>query len=382
MLYQIAIAGVLAIFVANLILNLKCLKKPRDDGQIPEPAPLVSVLVPARDEEKNIGACLESLQKQDYRNFEVIVLDDNSSDNTAGIVAGMAAADNRIQLSKGEPVPEGWAGKPFACHQLAQRAKGSWLLFTDADTRHSPHMLRSILALALELRPSMLSGFPRQLATSLPQKVAIPVLYFIILSWLPLWWLQRSKNPRPSLAIGQFLLFPTEEYWRIGGHRAVKSRILEDVWLGTEVIRHGGRHVAVDLSRVVSCNMYQNIGAMWEGFVKWMYSVAALSRLALLGLLVAGYILFLAPFYWLWKELFVVAIATDARAIIIFQVTTIFAMRRLVDSHFKEPLVSTILHPVGFSFLVLSVLYAGSRRVLGAGVSWKKRLYDRKSGVE
>ena len=382
MLYQIIIAGVLVSFVLNLILNLRCLKKPHDDGQIPEPAPFVSVLVPARDEEKNIGACLESLQKQDYRNFEIIVLDDNSSDNTADIVQGMAATDNRIQLSKGEPVPEGWAGKPFACYQLAKKAKGSWLLFTDADTRHRPHMLRSILALALELKPSMLSGFPRQLATSLPQKVAIPVLYFVILSWLPLWWLQRSKKPRPSLAIGQFLLFPREEYWRIGGHMAVKSRILEDVWLGIEVIRHGGRHVAVDLSRVVSCNMYQSLGAMWEGFVKWTYSVAALSRLALLGLLVAGYIFFLAPFYWLWKELFVVAIATDSRVIIIFQVTTILLMRRLVDKYFKEPVVSTLLHPVGFSFLVLSVLYAGSRRVVGVGVRWKKRLYDRQSGVE
>ena len=382
MLPQIIIAAGLVGFVLNLILNLRRLKTPYSDAKIPKPAPFVSVLIPARDEEANIEACLKSLQKQDYPIFEILVLDDNSSDNTADVVQRIAAKDNRIQLIKGEPLAEGWAGKPFACYQLAKKARGSWLLFTDADTTHAPHMLRSVLALALDLRASLLSGFPRQAATSLPQKVAIPVLYFVILSWLPLWWLQRSKNPKPSLAIGQFLLFPREEYWRIGGHKAVKSRILEDVWLGIEVIRQGGRHVAVDLSSVVSCNMYPSLGAMWEGFIKWIYSVAALSPAVLVGLLIAGYVFFLAPFYELWRELFVVAAPSDWRIIIIIQVTMILLMRWLVDNHFKEPVVSTLLHPFGFSFLFLAGIYAASRRALGAGISWKNRLYDRETGVE
>jgi chlorobactene glucosyltransferase len=382
MLYQLIIAAGLIGFTLNLVLNLRSLKMPHGDIRIPEPAPFISILIPARDEETNIEICLRSLLKQDYPNFEILVLDDNSSDNTANIVDWVAASDDRIQLLRGDPLPEGWVGKPFACYQLAKKARGSWLLFTDADTIHAPHMLRTVLALALRLRPSLLSGFPRQLATSLPQKIAIPVLYFVILSWLPLWWLQHSKEPKPSLAIGQFLLFPVEEYWRIGGHKAVKSRILEDVWLGVEVNRHGGRHLAVDLSPVVSCNMYRSLGAMWEGFIKWIYSVASLSPAALVGLMVAGYVFFLAPFYWLWNDLFVVATPTDWRAIVILQVATILVMRWLVDNHFKEPLVSTLLHPVGFSFLFLAGLHAGSRRVVGAGVRWKKRLYNRESCVE
>ncbi len=382
MLYQVIIAIGLAIFALNLILNLRSLKAPHSDSKIPPPAPFVSILIPARDEEANIETCLESLRKQDYPNFEIIVLDDDSSDSTANIVERIAAEDNRIHLIRGAPLPEGWAGKPFACYQLAKKARGSWLLFTDADTTHAPHMLHGVLALALKFRLSLLSGFPRQLATSLPQKVAIPVLYFIILSWLPLWWLQRSKEPKPSLAIGQFLLFPRDEYWRIGGHKAVQARILEDVWLGIEVRRHGGRHMAVDLSSVVSCHMYQSLGAMWEGFIKWTYSVASLSPAALVGLMIAGYVFFLAPFYWLWNELFVVVAPTDWRAIVIFQVTTIIGMRWLADNHFKEPVVSTFLHPLGFSFLFLTSLYAGSRRVFGAGVRWKKRLYGRESCVK
>jgi len=382
MLYQVIIAAGLVSFVLNLIFNLRSLKTPHSDSITPEPAPFVSVLIPARDEEANIKVCLESLQKQDYPNFEVLVLDDNSSDNTANIVERIAATDNRIRLFRGEPLPEGWTGKPFACYQLARKARGSWLLFVDADTIHAPHMLRSVLALALKFNTSLLSGFPRQLATSLLQKVAIPVLYFVILSWLPLWWLQRSKQTRPSLAIGQFLLFPREEYWRIGGHKAVKSKILEDVWLGIEVNRHGGRHIAIDLSPVVSCNMYQSLGAMWEGFIKWIYSVAALSRAALVGLIVAGYVFFLAPFYWLWNDLFVVATPTGWRPIVIFQVAVIIVMRWLVDKRFKEPVISAFLHPIGFSFLFLVGLYAGSRQAVGAGVRWKKRLYGRESVVE
>jgi chlorobactene glucosyltransferase len=382
MLYHLIIAGGLVSFVFNLIFNFRALKRPRNDSSVPEPAPLVSVLIPARDEETNIKACLGSLQNQDYPNFEILVLDDNSSDNTANIVKRIASADNRIQLLRSEPLPEGWTGKSFACYQLAQRARGSWLLFVDADTVHAPHMLRSVLALALKFKSGLLSGFPRQLASSLPQKIAIPVLYFVIMSWLPLWWLHRSKTPKPSLAIGQFLLFPAEDYWKIGGHKIVKSRIIEDVWLGVEINRHGGRHIAIDLSSVVACNMYHDVGAMWEGFVKWIYSVAALSRVALVLLIAAGYAFFLAPFYWLWRELFVVSTPTGWGAIVIFQVVVIFGMRWLVDKRFKEPIVSTFLHPLGFSFLILTGLYAGSRQAVGAGVRWKKRLYRKESAID
>lgn len=382
MVYQVIIAGGLIVFALNLVLNLKALKKPSSDGKLPEPVPLVSVLIPARDEEANIENCLKSLQKQDYPNLEILVLDDSSSDGTANLVERMATTDDRIQLLKGEPLPQGWAGKPFACYQLAEKAKGAWLLFTDADTVHASHMMRSVLSLALKYRCSLLSGFPRQLTTSLSHRVAIPVLYFVILSWFPLWWLQRSKKPKPSLAIGQFLLFPREEYWRIGGHKAVRSRILEDVWLGGEVNRHGGRHMAIDLSPVVSCSMYQNISSMWEGFVKWIYSVAALSSLALIGLLLAGFIFFIAPFYWLWQIAFVATSSTGLQFLIVSQVTVIIGMRWVTDKRFKAPVVSALLHPLGFSFLFAACLYGASRRVFGARVGWKKRLYGGKSGVE
>ena len=377
MLYHWIIAGGLIIFALNILLNFWALKRPRKDSKLPKEPPLVSILIPTRDEEENIEACLKSLQNQDYHNFEILVLDDSRSDDTFNIVQRIAAADERISLFQSEPLPEGWVGKPFGCYQLAQKAKGSWLLFVDADTIHEPHMLRSVLAIALKSKPGMLSGFPRQLTNSWPQKIAIPVIYFVIMSWFPLWWLQRSKKPKPSLAVGQFLLFPKEVYWRFGGHEAVKSRILEDVWLGVETIRHGRRHIALDLSPVVSCNMFRNLGDMWEGFVRWLYSVAAVSRLALVLLIAAGYVFFLAPFYWLWKELFVVSAPAGWETFLIFsQVALIIVMRGLVDTRFRSSLVSTVLHPISFSFLVLISLYGLLLRVIGVGVRWKNRLYS------
>src|SRR4030042_2032162 len=142
MLYQIVIGALLVVFAINLILNLRSLRRPESNSRIAKPAPLISVLIPARNEEENIETCLKSLQKQNYPNFEVIVLDDNSKDRTAVIVERIAAKDHRISLLKGQPLAEGWAGKPFACYQLAEKARGSWLMFIDADTTHAPHMVR------------------------------------------------------------------------------------------------------------------------------------------------------------------------------------------------------------------------------------------------
>ncbi len=124
MLYQQLVAILLAALLLNLLLNLRTLRRAKSDVELPEPAPLISVLIPARNEEANIGACLESLRQQDYPNFEILVLDDSSTDRTADMVASIAAEDPRVRLLRGRPLLPGWAGKPFACHQLEQWAAG------------------------------------------------------------------------------------------------------------------------------------------------------------------------------------------------------------------------------------------------------------------
>jgi len=381
MLYQVIVTAGLLTFLLNLVLNLRNLKSPGTENRIAGPEPLVSVLIPARDEEANIRACLESLRNQDYSNYEILVLDDNSVDGTAEIVEAMAAEDSRLRLISGEPLPDDWAGKPFACYQLAREARGSWFLFVDADTTHGRHMLSGVLTLALKMKTSLLSGFPRQVATSLPQKIAVPLIYFIIMGWAPLWLIHRSGTPRPSVAIGQFLLFSREEYRRIGGHTVVKNRILEDIWMGIEVSRRGGRHVAVDLSSVVSCNMYPTVGAMFHGLVRCIYSVSVISPFMLVLLAAMAFVLYMAPFYWLWNGYFITYTPLTWRVVVFSQVVIIFLMRWLVDSRFKEPAVSTWLHPLGISFLFVTVVYSIWRWLVGAGVSWKERAYGKEESA-
>jgi chlorobactene glucosyltransferase len=382
-MYLIAVTLCLFIFMLNLVLNMRALHKlVNEKGRLPEPSPLISILVPARNEEKDIVPCLESLRRQDYPNYEILVLDDSSSDSTAALVGEIAAKDHRVRLLRGEPLPKGWAGKPFACHQLASEAKGSWMLFTDADTIHAPSMLRKALAYAQDHKLSLLSGLPLQNTVSLSQRVVVPTFYFAILSLFPLWWLQGSRSPKPGLSIGQFLFVSAEDYREIGGHEAVKSRILEDVWLGLGMARHGKRQAVVDLSEIVSCRMYEGLSELWEGFSKWTYSFASLSLWLPVMIILVGASLFLAPFVLMAWHYAPFLSDFDWSMLIILQVLIILLMRVLVDHRFGNSRVYFLSHPASISFILLSCAYGSVRRFTGGGVHWKERLYSPKSGVE
>jgi len=377
--YEIVAIALLCVLL-NLVLNLKCLRKPTIN-RIIDSKPLISILVPARNEEKNIGACLESLCQQDYPNFEILVLDDHSTDATISIVEEIAARNSRVSLMQGQPLPPGWTGKCFACHQLAQKAKGDWFLFTDADTFHEPHMLQATLSTAMESGSALISGFPRQQTDSLAEQVAIPILYFILLTWVPFWLLQRSRKPKMTLAIGQFMFFDAKAYRDIGGHEKVKSKIVEDVALSIAIARHGMRPLALDLSPVVSTRMYQRISDIWEGFLKWMYSVATFSLPAFVALILAAFFLFLVPFLWLIQHLISDSIGETYLLPVVLSVAALLLMRWLVDRRFHQPIVSTLLHPLGISFMIAVGISGIFRRVRGRGVRWKGRNYNDDSGI-
>lgn len=380
--YLIAVTLCLFIFMLNLVLNMRGLHElGNGKASLSGPFPLISILVPARNEEKDIVPCLESLRRQDYPNYEILVLDDSSSDSTAPLVAEIAARDCRVRLLKGQSLPKGWAGKPFACHQLASEAKGSWLLFTDADTIHAPAMLRSAISYAQDHRLSLLSGLPLQNTVSLSQRVVVPTFYFAVLSLFPLWWLQGSRSPKPGLSIGQFLFVLAEDYRGIGGHEAVKSRILEDVWLGLAMARRGKRQAVVDLSDVVSCRMYEGLGELWEGFSKWTYSFASLSFWLPILIILVGASLFLAPFILMAWHYAPFVSDLDWSMIIVLQVVIILLMRLLVDHRFGHSRVYSLSHPASVSFILLSCAYGSIKRFTGDGVHWKERLYGPRSGV-
>jgi chlorobactene glucosyltransferase len=379
--------GVVSLFLiimgVNLLLNLRSLHRLGDGKQRKDgPFPLISVLVPARNEEANIATCIESLMQQDYPNFEILVLDDNSTDRTSAIVEGLAAKDSRVRLLHGELLPEGWAGKPHACHQLAQYARGSWLLFTDADTKHAPSMLSHAMAYVQEHKLSLLSGLPLQRTVSASQKVVIPTLYFMILTCFPLWWVQGAAKPKAGFVFGQFIFVNAADYHEVGGHEAVKARIIEDVCLGLEFTHHGKRQGVVDLSKEVSCRMYTSVGDLWQGLTKWTYSVSCFSEAALMALIVVGIGLFLGPFIVLAWELMPFLNAPGWLALAAAQVIFIIVMRALVDHRFGWSEAYSVSHPAAILFWLLSGFYASYKHFTGTGVSWKKREYRAAVGIK
>lgn len=382
MIYQIIILAIISLFTVNLALNLRLIRIPVARIPLLQGNPFVSVLVPARNEEANIGRCITSLRRQDYPHYEILVLDDESTDRTAEIVGAIAAIDPRVRLLRGAPLPEGWAGKPYACHQLSLVAQGDYLLFTDADTLHAPHMLRTVLPLAQHSGASIISGFPRQIVRTLREKATIPVVLFLLTSALPLTAAKLSHTLPRSFMIGQFILFPRAEYDRIGGHESVKARILEDMFLGAEVRKHGGLQLTLNLSSLVCCRMYRDRTSLWEGFVKWGYSFSAVWPKATPVAGTCLLIVFSSPFFSTVATVFL----ANQRGVILLilaliQVCVLIGGRLACDRALRTPMESSLLTPWGIAFFLLAMLYGSLLRLTGRHVNWKQRRYGGRTRV-
>jgi len=375
------ILTILTLSLLGLSLNLICLKslaRVREVSGVGK----VSILVPARDEERSIGECVGSLLGQDYPDFEVIVLNDNSSDRTGEIVQKLAAGDARCRLIAGTELPPGWTGKNWACHQLSQAATGEWLLFTDADTVHSSGTLSAAMAMAVSQRTDLLSAWPRLLTLSLGERLVIPVLHVIALCWFPLatlrwlqdrpWLLARvSREMLRSFggANGQFVLFRRESYERIGGHAAVRNHIVEDLALGREVasrMKEGMRLMNCDAAPLADCRMYRNFREVCEGFTKNAH--AAFEGSMLTWVLVGGsqFVAFFLPFLLLF-------VPGQLRWALV-EVGLIYAIRVALAVRFRTSWVGCALHPVG-QLLAMCIGIRSWVKSVGSGVQWKGRTY-------
>ncbi|MFW6056504.1 MAG: glycosyltransferase [Chloroflexota bacterium] len=373
---QLVVLGILCLFTINLVLNLRALTAPlRRPCPFPSTAPHVSVLIPARNEEETIGRCVTSLLAQDYPSFEVLVFDDQSTDGTTAIVTEIAQADSRLRLLHGDGPPHGWAGKPYACVQLARAAAGDYLLFVDADTTHRPAMLKTIVPRAVESGAMIVSGYPRQIVKSFIEISTVPVVYFFLLLVLPLTVRIPGNHPPRSFTIGQFILFPRELYWGIGGHEAVKSRILEDMFLGIEARKAGGRLLTLNLSDVTCCRMYRNARSVWEGCRKWGFAFALTWPGKTLALEFLTALLFLGPLVALLVGLILPGASSMFVALSGAQVGVILIARAIYDRSLKMRPLAAALSPVGIVVLLAAFITGSVARFTGGGASWKGRKY-------
>ncbi|MDG4765207.1 glycosyltransferase family 2 protein [Solwaraspora sp. WMMD406] len=259
----------------------------------------VSILLPLRDEADRVTPCLRALRAQrQLADWEIVVLDDGSSDGTADVVADVAGADPRVRLLTGVEPPPGWLGKPHACHQLAEAATapgraGGVLVFVDADVVLAPHAVAAAVRTLRAVPAQLLSPYPRIVADGAGQRLVQPLLQWTWLTFLPLRAMERS--PRTSLAAagGQFLVVDRAAYRRAGGHAAVRDQVLEDIGLARAVKRTGGRIALADGSGLADCRMYGSWRELSAGYTKslWASLPSPIGAAAVVGALTTLYVL-------------------------------------------------------------------------------------------
>ncbi|MEJ2184708.1 MAG: glycosyltransferase [Gemmatimonadota bacterium] len=256
-----------------VVLPMGFWRRPRlVDGSADSPpdAPLVSVIVPARDEAENISGCLGSLLQSGWPDYEIIVLDDRSRDGTREIAEALAEqTGGRVRVVAGKPLPDGWIGKPWACWQGYQAARGDLLLFTDADTRHGPELLTRAVRALRDRDADMLSVLPRQIMVGFWERFILPHVWFVITSRYPLMTrVNRTANPRTAMANGQFILVRRDAYDAIGGHAAVRHEVVEDVRLAQRMVAAGRSLFLTHGEEFISTRMYASLAGIIEGWSK------------------------------------------------------------------------------------------------------------------
>lgn len=271
-IHPYTIVGFLAFCLLNALGNSVFLQRLRKSNLSVGPAPFVSILVPARNEELNIERCIRSLLAQQYPAFEVIVLDDHSTDSTASILADIQVTDSRLTVLHGEPLPAGWLGKHWACHQLADAARGELLLFSDADTWHEPNALIDSVATLLQEKVDLLTAFPHEEVLTWGEKLTVPILGFAPLSFIPVFLARWLRWSGLSITIGQFMLFRRSAYEAIGGYEAVRAHPLDDVKFGRRVLKHGLKWLLVDGTQHVHCRMYRDFHSAVTGMTRNLFA--------------------------------------------------------------------------------------------------------------
>jgi glycosyltransferase involved in cell wall biosynthesis len=229
---------------------------------------LVSVLIPARNEENNIRNILQDLIKQEYSNIEIIVFDDQSEDKTRERVRAFAATDNRISLVSSEGLPEGWLGKNFACHSLSKHSKGSYLLFVDADVRIKNNTIGRSVSFSGKHGLSLISIFPKQIIGSAGERLTVPNMNYILLTLLPLILVRKSGFSSLSAANGQFMFFRADEYHSIEPHRLMKSDKVEDISIARYLKQNRKKISCLVGDDDINCRMYKGFNEAVAGFSK------------------------------------------------------------------------------------------------------------------
>ena len=369
---QAAIALGLLVLLLISLTNLYYLKR-LGSYRHPDRWPRISVLVPARNEESCISDCVKSLLAQQYTDFQLIVLDDNSTDRTWEILQGYAHNDPRLRLIKGKPLPDDWLGKHWACQQLAETADGELLLFVDADTYHQPDMLRAAASAMSTEQAALISALPRQDVMTWSEKLSIPAFYLGMMCGVPLELTRLQSNPLLFAVLGQFLIFRREAYEAVGGYASVKQNIVDDIAIGRRVHAMGLKYRLLDGNGEVSCRMYHNFKEVWRGLTKSAFATFSFNPYFLVLMWTLVIIVFIVPLLILIVGLAVpqVPIAITMLAGLSVLLTLILWAWSHIRFHF--PVYLVLIYPASAIFMTVIAIASMILTMQGKAM-WKDRL--------
>jgi glycosyltransferase involved in cell wall biosynthesis len=333
-------------------------------GGSPNDQPLVSVLIPARNEALNLGNILKDLTRQEYRHIEVWVYDDLSEDSTFEIAAGYTIMDRRFHVIRGKQLPAGWMGKNHACHCLAQKARGEYMLFLDADVKASEDLISSALAFSKRNKLDLLSLFPTQIMKTLAEWLTVPLMNWILVSLLPLALIRRHRSAAFSAANGQFMLFRSRVYRREQFHKKLRDKKVEDI-ATAQYMKQKGYAVATLLGNdKVYCRMYRSWDDSVNGFSRNVFYFFGNSKgLTLLFALITtvGFIPVVVYLPWAWIVIYIVII------LLIRILVSLWSRQRVLHNILLAP-----LQQISLMYIIIYAFYLQHKRA----TRWKGRMID------
>jgi chlorobactene glucosyltransferase len=346
-----------------------------------ETAPHIAVIVPARDEEDNIGPCLQSLLAQDYPadRLSLLVVDDHSADATASIVAAMAARADHLTLLRSPPLPPLWTGKSHACWIGARAVPpdAEWLCFIDADVRTAPRLLSSAIRAALSEDLDLLSLTPRQELHTFAERLMLPC-GLILLSFIQDLRQVQARTGSDVTATGQFMLVRRNAYEAVGGHAAVCSAICEDLEFARRLKRSGRAVLLKDGDGLLSTRMYTGWRTLWPGLAKNLVDTLGGPgpTLAIAGVgVVLAWAAVLVPLIDLLGLIRGAPGALLALVLALLASGAAFGLHIAATFHFRIPFWYGLLCPVGYTAGALMALDSVRLRFTGR-VTWKGRMYS------
>lgn len=342
--------------------------------------PLVSLAIPARNEEHFIQRCVTSLIAQTYENIEILILDDNSTDNTAALVKDLQKIDSRVRIIKGKPLKDGWRGKLYAMQQLFEESRGEYILFTDADTQHNPNSVEYGLGILINEQASMVSGYPKQEGNGLWAQTIVSAMLFNTVLYMPLRLQQKVQWTPFSMAIGQYLLLKRTVLEDIGGFTSISNVICDDVMLARACTRTGHKYVFADMKNALSCQMFPTFKTGFEGIERSITGVIDIKAYMVPLVLLAAAVLIacaIAPLATLVLGIGILlnpALSPLPFLLLLTGSLLLFGSWTATGLYHGFPLKVAIQGPIAFILVVAMYLHGYYRKASGKGFMWKGRI--------